>query len=262
MEEFVCPFCNAKLELKSKYTKSGHLAKCKKFKEYKKNILTKEYLIDEYINKERSAIEIAQQHNLQSASSILKLCTLYNIKTRNISESKNEREKEKRYKTNLKKYGCHHNFCSIHPSRIQWEEKMFIEEGIVNVFQRQSVVDQITKKKYERGYIIPREYKTNKLEKYYADVWYHTGKNFNQFYNDINPNNYKRGRKTYHLDHKISILFGYLNDIDPEIIGHRCNLEMLYYKENIKKQANCSLSLNELLERIDELEKLNEDNEN
>ena len=131
---------------------------------------------------------------------------------------------------------------------------MFEEFGITNIFQRSDIVEKITNKKAENGFIIPRHLKTDILEKYYADVWYYTNKNYNTFYNIINPENLKRGIITYHLDHKISILYGFLNDVSPEIIGHKCNLEMLYYKDNLRKRANCSITIDELTLKIKEFE--------
>ena len=45
----------------------------------------------------------------------------------------------------------------------------------------------------------------------------------------------KRGRETYHLDHIISIAEGFRTNILAEKIGHISNLQMLPWKENIKK---------------------------
>lgn len=45
----------------------------------------------------------------------------------------------------------------------------------------------------------------------------------------------KRGRKTYHLDHKISIAEGFRKNISSKTIGHISNLQMLPWIENIKK---------------------------
>lgn len=251
-----CKFCEKELEQKDKYTKSGHLSKCKEFKKFKDCVLTKEYLFEEYITLNKSAIEIAKNNNLESATTVIKLLKQYDIETRDIKSSKNEREKNKRKQTNIHKYGVEHNFSKTHPSRVQWEKKMFEEFGITNIFQRIDIVDKITNKKFENGFIIPRNLKTDVLEKYYSDVWYYTNKNFNKFYNDINPENFKRGVNTYHLDHKVSILYGFLNGISPEIIAHKCNLEMLYYKDNLQKQANCSLTLEQLNFRIKEFENI------
>lgn len=66
-----------------------------------------------------------------------------------------------------------------------------------------------------------------------------------------------RGRSNvdsaYHLDHRISKKFGYLNNIHPKIIGNIHNLEFIPAIDNCIKQANCSLDLYELLNKIYEL---------
>jgi len=50
----------------------------------------------------------------------------------------------------------------------------------------------------------------------------------------------KRGRTSYHVDHKYSCYQGFLDNIIPSVIGHIDNLEMLWYSDNIKKGASCS----------------------
>lgn len=72
----------------------------------------------------------------------------------------------------------------------------------------------------------------------------------------INPNNYKRCKKGYHLDHKYSIKQGFLNKIPIEIMSHPCNLEMIKYMDNLKKQDDCSITAEQLLLNI-----MNYDNE-
>jgi len=62
----------------------------------------------------------------------------------------------------------------------------------------------------------------------------------------------KRGRKKqYHLDHKISKCFGFLNGIASETIGSIHNLEILSVGENCSKQDDCSISLAKLKELIE-----------
>lgn len=55
----------------------------------------------------------------------------------------------------------------------------------------------------------------------------------------INPNDYTRGLAgqdgVYHLDHKVSIRYGFDNNIPPEEIAKLENLQMLPWKENISK---------------------------
>lgn len=68
-----------------------------------------------------------------------------NFTFRNISESKTEREKQKRISTNIENTGHPHNFSKDHPSRLKWESEILQNEGISNVFLRASVKEQIKK---------------------------------------------------------------------------------------------------------------------
>lgn len=45
----------------------------------------------------------------------------------------------------------------------------------------------------------------------------------------------KRGSRNYHLDHKVSLWKGFLNNIPPEKIAHIDNLQMLWWIDNLKK---------------------------
>lgn len=53
-------------------------------------------------------------------------------------------------------------------------------------------------------------------------------------------------------DHMISIKFGYENKIDPTIIKHPANCQLLIHNNNSTKNTKCSLTLNELQNRITE----------
>jgi len=71
----------------------------------------------------------------------------------------------------------------------------------------------------------------------------------------INPLNKKRGRSgvngAYQLDHIISIEFGWLYNIPPEVIADISNLQLISWEENSKKNKylpkNIKLTLDELL---------------
>jgi hypothetical protein len=67
----------------------------------------------------------------------------------------------------------------------------------------------------------------------------------------------KRGRHKgeYHLDHMYSKMQGYLDGINPEIIGNPLNLEWILVEENCSKRMKCSLTLDELMEKINENKK-------
>lgn len=89
----------------------------------------------------------------------------------------------------------------------------------------------------KRGYT---EYKF-KVDKY-------TRESYRLYKDIINPGQYRRGRISYHLDHKYSITEGFRDNIDPKIIGSHHNLQMLTYSENISKKNKCSISKEELLD--------------
>ena len=71
----------------------------------------------------------------------------------------------------------------------------------------------------------------------------------------INPNNLKRGRAgiegAYHLDHIISVEFGYIYNIPPEVIADISNLQLIPWEENCKKNKyldkQIKIRLSELL---------------
>ena len=57
-----------------------------------------------------------------------------------------------------------------------------------------------------------------------------------------------RGNKFgYELDHKYSIYEGFKNNIEPKILAHWCNLEIITKTENLQKHVRCSLNLEDLL---------------
>ena len=48
----------------------------------------------------------------------------------------------------------------------------------------------------------------------------------------------------------VSVRFGFDNKINPEIIGHPANCQLMVHNENSSKNSECSISLDELLNRI------------
>lgn len=90
-----------------------------------------------------------------------------------------------------------------------------------------------------KGFIRPPEEREKHFE-YYRECWKVTfeqklktllffemrGSNLNEI-------------KNYAIDHKISISFGYKNNIPPEIIGNINNLQMLPAPENSRKNKDC-----------------------
>lgn len=142
MNNEICKYCHKKVEIKKeghKGSMQGHLAKCNEYQKYKNEILTKDFLYNEYIINRHSAKWISDQTGINTKAIIQKL-KFFNINTRTIKESCNEVERKQRYKeTCLKNFGYEHNFCKNTESRKKWEQRLFDEYGITNIFQREDI---------------------------------------------------------------------------------------------------------------------------
>lgn len=51
-------------------------------------------------------------------------------------------------------------------------------------------------------------------------------------------------------DHIVSVKFGFENSIDPKIISHPANCQLLRHNDNVSKNKKCSMTIDELLEKI------------
>ena len=83
---------------------------------------------------------------------------------------------------------------------------------------------------------------------YSARVRELTRQSYYRHIDSVNPLKVKRGRHTYHVDHKYSIMQGFLNNIPPSIIAHWTNLEMRSAHENISKGSSCTKTIDELVQ--------------
>jgi hypothetical protein len=210
MESWNCPFCGETVEVKGKlrHTKTGHMAKCSEVKRIKEEVLTKKFLKKEYVNKGKSAKEIAVSLGFVGAKMVIEKLKEHNIPTRNMKESCTKRRKEKTEKTNLKLYGAKHNFSSEHESRKKWEKRLLEEEGITNVFQREDVKTKIVE--------------TN-IKKYGVESWMQVPENvkkLSEIFYDKYGIHYpvcKAHKKRITLPHKMIIEFLEENGMLPEI---------------------------------------------
>jgi len=87
-----------------------------------------------------------------------------------------------------------------------------------------------------------------KFQIYNSLVYRYTRQTVNKFSNKI-PNLRLRGNKNnYELDYIYSIYEGFINNINPKIISHYKNLQVIPKKENRQKKFNSSITLKELLQ--------------
>jgi len=52
-------------------------------------------------------------------------------------------------------------------------------------------------------------------------------------------------------DHMVSVMFGFTNNIDPNIISHPANCRLIRHNENVSKGSKCAITLEELMGRIE-----------
>lgn len=61
---------------------------------------------------------------------------------------------------------------------------------------------------------------------------------------------YKLGQKTYHVDHKLSILDAWNANLPAEVVNHPANLRILEAKENSRKGSKSIITIEQLYEMI------------
>jgi hypothetical protein len=64
------------------------------------------------------------------------------------------------------------------------------------------------------------------------------------------PNYELRGFRGHHLDHKVSIWYGYTNKLSPELIGSIDNLEFIPSYQNLKKGVRCNFENAKCLQTV------------
>ena len=257
-ETKTCRYCGITYMIKNKYSISTHLRHCKAYKEYKNNILTKDYLIVEYVDKERSAIDIANEHRLNSATAIIKLLKKYNIHVRSVFESKKcEHAIQKLKATCIERFGAENPLSKNTPVRNKMEADILEKYGVENVFQIPEIIDKIRPKSLETKYrhgIATRPELLDDCKKYRMAVINATEKIYKKLKNEINPKNLKRAMHHYNLDHIVSIDFGFRNNIPVEIIAHPVNLRIISEHDNFSKGARSDMTIDELYRRIEQHE--------
>ena len=85
--------------------------------------------------------------------------------------------------------------------------------------------------KYGRDYDIKKWDDYRLLVRKLSDITYR------QFKEEINPQNHRRGKKTWHLDHKHPIIACFKEGWTPERAAGINNLQMLTWQDNLMKSG-------------------------
>jgi hypothetical protein len=80
-----------------------------------------------------------------------------------------------------------------------------------------------------------RDFDIQKWVDYRQTVRKLTEATYKKYKADINPLNLKRGMRTFHLDHRIPIIQGFVSGLPPEVLAARENLQILPAFDNISK---------------------------
>lgn len=150
----ICPFCGCEI----KRGNNNHLCNKKisflenlNIDDLKEKYVDEEYSIKdlmEYINEKYKDILFSNVPD----SFVRKLVKQYlSSFYRNVKSSTNTKKKKEKYEdTMMERFGCKHNFEKNCESRKAWEKRLFEEEGITNVFQRESVKEKINNTMLEK----------------------------------------------------------------------------------------------------------------
>jgi len=219
-----------------------------KFRKYNKNSTggknLKEYgykIINDYIENNLSLPDLYKKYNI-SYNQIKQFFLDNNIKLRTISESKlTDKYKSKLNKTLVKKYNC------INVSQID-----YIKEKKKRTFYKNYGKDNIFKTDNFKRLMIKKNIWVDiddKYLKYRSEVRKITNKNINKLFESWDGFCFYTGIKlkidiiNYNhplyrtVDHKTSIIYGFINNLDPREIGNIQNLCICSRRANSKKQG-------------------------
>lgn len=141
-------------------------------------------------------------------------------------------------------------FCSkfFIPTYTQLQERIrYIKNSAKNIHQYFYCSPECKKLcKYYNRHVDIDNYDLDKLREYSNLVRIETERTVKNHSNKIKNIELRGKKKGYDLDHKYSVVEGFKNNVDPLIISHYKNLEVVTWKENSNKKSKCSLTLKEL----------------
>lgn len=153
---------------------------------------------------------------------------------------------------NLERYGAKNPFAS--PMVKEKIKKRLMETYGVEFI---SQVEHIHRKQVEgiTGMDYDYYYDTflDKLLSYRKKVWAETKKQ--KLSTLENYDKRGKGKNDFHLDHIFSIKQGFIENVDPKIIGNISNLRMILSSENLSKNMKCDIDLEKLEFLYEELRK-------
>lgn len=131
--------------------------------------------------------------------------------------------------------------CQKHGSFFQRPADLLMGHGC-----QECAYETRTATKIKNGSIIDPNLKPE-FASYTCEVWKHTRTSYRKFRDLIKHSERERSRD-WHLDHIFSIYDGFRSNVDPKVIGHYSNLQLISRNENITKNTQSWKSLDQLVE--------------
>lgn len=144
-KKFICPICGAEI----KRGDGHHIKSCVDTYVNNLTLEKKEEIINLY-NSGYSMVDMSKHLGFKYSltEKILKRLNLYR---RSIKDATSQQRRKDKYRTTcMEHFGTPHNFSKECSSRKEWEKRLFEEEGITNVFQRESVKEKIKNTMFEK----------------------------------------------------------------------------------------------------------------
>ena len=128
-----------------------------------------------------------------------------------------------------------------------YKEKTGYDHPMQNPEVVKKVIINIRKTRIQKGHWLPDD-QIPYLQLYQRKVNYYTYQSIHTKFTkeELLKRKLSGVSDGIHVDHRYSIKQGFVDGILPWIIGSTCNLEMIPWKENIKKKHKCSISKEEL----------------
>ncbi len=162
-----------------------------------------------------------------------------NMKRYNMKCSRqSDQAKETRTKTLIERYGDDYQLYmnnKVKEAKAAWSDEKRLEVG--------DNMRAYHDKKYEN--YLYQDYTKDKAI-YHKLCWWYTNKNDLSVLPNIEKRAAVEHEGAYHLDHMFSIHEGFLQGIQPWVIGSIKNLCMIPAIENLSKNSKCSISFEEL----------------
>ena len=144
----LCEYCNKEIG-SDPLSKTGHYRACRSYRKIKNEIInniSKDFLIHEYIEKEKSVTVIANELGLKKSSSIIQKLKEYDIYIRTFKEGRKCKDFIERTKhTCNEKYGADYHTLKTSSIRKNIDAAVKLKYNVNNVFQVESVKKTIQK---------------------------------------------------------------------------------------------------------------------